>query len=68
MPVNTLITPSIVRVAENVLDQIYNYNPDDAPLLSMIPRSPIANVFFEWQRDSYRTPDPVRAADRKSVV
>lgn len=43
MPVNTLITPSIVRVAENVLDQIYNYNPDDAPLLSMIPRSPIAN-------------------------
>ncbi len=62
MPANTLITPNIVRVAENVLDQIYNFNPDDAPLLSMIPRSSISNVFFEWQRDSYRTPDNTRAA------
>ena len=46
MPVNTLITPSVVKVKENVLDQIYNFNPDDAPLLSMIERQSIDNVYF----------------------
>lgn len=62
MPTNTLITPSVIKVKENVLDQIYNFNPDDAPLLSMIERTSIDNVYFEWQRDSYRAPDPTRAA------
>lgn len=62
MPTNTLITPSVVKVKENVLDQIFNFNPDDAPLLSMIERTDIDNVYFEWQRDSYRAPDPTRAA------
>ncbi len=28
----------------------------------MIERTDIDNVYFEWQRDSYRTPDPTRAA------
>jgi len=62
MPTNTLITPSVVRVAEDVEDQIYNFNPSDAPLLSMIDRQKVSNVFHEWNRDSYRTPDPTRAA------
>lgn len=62
MPANTLITPSIVKVKESVEDTIYNFNPSDAPLVSMIGRSAIANVYHEWQRDSYRTPDPARAA------
>lgn len=62
MPVNTLITPSIVKVKEDVIDQIFNFNPSDAPLLSMIERTSIDNVYFEWQRDTYRTPDPTRAA------
>lgn len=62
MPTNTLITPSVVKVKENVLDQIFNFNPDDAPLLAMIERTDIDNVYFEWQRDSYRAPDPTRAA------
>jgi len=62
MPANTLITPSVVKVKENVLDQIFNFNPDDAPLLSMIERTDVDNVYFEWQRDSYRAPDPTRAA------
>jgi hypothetical protein len=62
MPANTLITPSVVKVKENVLDQIFNFNPDDAPLVSMIERTTIDNVYFEWQRDSYRAPDPTRAA------
>src|SRR3982751_3818868 len=62
MPTNTLITPSVVKVAEDVADQIYNFNPSDAPLMSMIGRRSIDNVYFEWQRDTYRTPDATRAA------
>lgn len=62
MPANTLITPSVVKVKEDVIDQIYNFNPGDAPLVSMIERQTIDNVFFEWQRDSYRTPDQTRGA------
>lgn len=62
MPTNTLITPSVVKVAESVEDKIYNFNPSDAPLLSMIERTGVANVYHEWPRDSYRTPDMTRAA------
>lgn len=62
MPTNTLITPSIVKVKEDVIDQIYNFNPSDAPLVSMIERTTIDNVYFEWQRDTYRTPDQTRGA------
>lgn len=62
MPTNTLITPSVVKVKEDVIDQIYNFNPSDAPLLSMIGRRTIDNTYFEWQRDTYRTPDQTRGA------
>ena len=62
MPVNTLITPSVVKVKEDVIDQIFNFNPSDAPLVSMIERQTVDNVYFEWQRDSYRTPDQTRGA------
>lgn len=63
MPTNTLITPSVVKVAESVEDKIYNFNPSDAPLVSMIGRvSPPSNVYHEWQRDTYRTPDQTRGA------
>ena len=36
MPVNTLITPSVVKVAESVEDKIYNFNPSDATATRMI--------------------------------
>lgn len=62
MPANTLITPSVVKVKEDVIDQIYNFNPGDAPLMSLIERTSVHNVYTEWQRDSYRTPDPDNAA------
>lgn len=62
MPTNTLITPSVVKVKEDVIDQIYNFNPSDAPLVSMIERQGVDNVYVEWQRDTYRTPDGTRAA------
>lgn len=56
MPANTLITPSVVRVAEDVQDKIYNFNPSDAPLVSMLDRISVSNVFHEWNRDTYKTP------------
>lgn len=62
MPTNTLITPSIVKVKEDVVEQIFNFNPSDAPLCSMIERTSCDNVYFEWQRDTYRTPDQTRGA------
>jgi len=62
MPANTLITPSVVRVAEDVEDKIYNFNPTDTPLVSSIDRIGVANVFHEWTRDSYRTPNGANAA------
>lgn len=62
MPVNTLITPSVVKIAEDVADQIYNFNPSDAPLLSMIGRRSVDNNYFEWQRDAYKTPDQTNGA------
>jgi hypothetical protein len=38
MPTNTLITNSVVRVAEDVEDRVYNFRPSDAPLVSAIGR------------------------------
>ncbi|OGT56289.1 MAG: hypothetical protein A3E01_06985 [Gammaproteobacteria bacterium RIFCSPHIGHO2_12_FULL_63_22] len=62
MPTNTLITPSVVKIAEDVADKIYNFNPSDAPLLSMIGRRSVDNNYFEWQRDTYATPDGTAGA------
>jgi hypothetical protein len=62
MPSGSLSAYAVVRVKEDVENQIYNFNPSDAPLLSMIDRTPVSSTFHEWTRDSYRTPDPTRAA------
>lgn len=62
MPANTLRVPSVVKVKENVLDAINNFSADDSPLTSMIGSQSISNVYFEWQRDIYRTPSLSNAA------
>ena len=48
-----LKVPAVVKLQENVIDEIYNFAPDKAPLVSMIPTQSVHNVFFEWQRDIY---------------
>ena len=58
----TLVTSAVVRLAEDVEDRIYNFNPSDTPLLSMIDRVKISNPFHEWNRDSYRAANPANAA------
>lgn len=62
MPANTLLTGSIVRVAEDVEDKIYNHRPSDAPLVSMIGRRKISSTHHEWLADTYRAPNPDNAA------
>jgi hypothetical protein len=62
MPTNTLLTGSVVRVAEDVEDKLYNFRPDDSPLVSMVERVAINGTFHEWHRDSFATPDATNAA------
>lgn len=62
MPANTLAVPNVVRVAEDVQDRIYNYSPMDTPLVSMIERMSVSNVFHEWNRETYRTANASNAA------
>lgn len=59
---STLKVPAVVKLKENVLDQINNFSPADAPLVSMIPTESIHNVYFEWQRDVYRAANKDNAA------
>jgi hypothetical protein len=53
---NTLLSGSVVRVAEDVENVLYNYNPSESPLVSSLTRTPVYNTFHEWNRDSYATP------------
>lgn len=59
---NTLLSGSVVRVAEDVENVLYNYNPSESPLVSSLTRTPVYNTFHEWNRDSYATPDGSNAA------
>ncbi len=58
----TLKVPAVVKLKENVIDEIYNFSPADAPLVSMIPTEKVHNVYFEWQRDIYRAANKDNAA------
>ncbi|MEF2156396.1 DUF5309 family protein [Luteimonas sp. FXH3W] len=62
MPANSLLTGSVIKLPVDVEDKIYNFSPDDSPLVSAIGRGKIHNVFFEWQRDTYRAPNAANAA------
>jgi len=57
-----LKVPAVVKLQENVIDEIYNFSPDKAPLVSMIPSQSVHNVFFEWSRDVYRAANKDNAA------
>lgn len=61
MAANTLLTGSVVKLKEDVEDYVYNFSPDDAPLVSAIKRDKVHNVYFEWERDTYRAPNPANA-------
>lgn len=62
MPANSLLTNSVVRLKEGVVDQIFNFRPSDAPLVSMIERESTSTEFVEWTADTYRAPSATNAA------
>lgn len=62
MATNTLLSGSVVRVAEDVENRLYNYQPSESPLVSSIERTPVYNTFHEWNFDGYATPDGSNAA------
>lgn len=62
MVANTLLTGSVVQVAEDFEDRIYNFRPTDTPLVSGIGRTTVSNVLHEWTADVYRSPNGGNAA------
>lgn len=62
MASNTLLSGSVVRVAEDVENKLYNFNPSESPTVSSLDRTPVYNTFHEWNRDSYATPDGTNGA------
>lgn len=56
-PTNTFDKYDAVGVREDLDDKITNVNPEETPVYSSIGRKKIANTFFEWQRDSFASPD-----------
>ncbi len=62
MPANTLLTGSVVQVAEDFEDKVYNFRPSDTPLVSGINRTSVSNVLHEWTADVYRAANGANAA------
>lgn len=62
MPSNTLLTGSVVQVAEDFEDKVYNFRPSDTPLVSGISRTGVSNVLHEWTADVYRAANGGNAA------
>jgi hypothetical protein len=64
----TLKVSATVKLKEDVIDDIYNFSPAEAPLVSMIPTVKKQNTFFEWQRDIYRVANKDNAALEGAVA
>ena len=58
----TLKVSAVVKLKEDVIDDIYNFSPSAAPFVSMIPSQKRTNTYFEWQRDIYRVANRDNAA------
>lgn len=64
----TLKVSAVVKLKEDVVDEIYNFSPSAAPLVSMIPSVKKHNTYFEWQRDIYRVANKDNAALEGAVA
>jgi len=52
-----------LSVAETVQDIIYNIDPTETPLFSMLKRGKASGVYHEWLSDTYATPAITSAAE-----
>jgi len=49
-------------VREDLMDKIFNTDPDEVPVTTAIGRSTATNTYHEWQRDHLATPNKDNAA------
>lgn len=55
-PTNTFDTYDAVGIREDLLDQIYNVDPDDVPFLSKMAKTSAEATKVEWQTDQLDAP------------
>lgn len=55
-PTNTVQTTSTVGIREELLNNIYNVDPDETPLLSALPKTGADNTKTDWQTDGLDAP------------
>lgn len=55
-PANTYDTYDTIGIREDLLDKIYNVDPDETPFLSKIGKTTAKSTLHEWQTDQLDTP------------
>lgn len=60
-PTNTYDTVDVVGIREELINNIYNIDPDATPLLSAMPKLRAAATKHEWQTDVLDTPSATNA-------
>ena len=60
-PTNTFDTVDAVGIREDLIDNIFNVDPDVTPFLSAMPKVAAAATKHEWQTDGLDTPSATNA-------
>ena len=53
-PANTFDSYDMTGILDDLVDQIFNIDPDDTPFLSKSPKTKAYNTSHEWQTDALR--------------
>lgn len=60
-PTNTFDTTDAVGIREDLINNIFNVDPDDTPFLSAMPKVRAKAVKHDWQTDQLDTPSAANA-------
>lgn len=53
-PANTFDSYDMTGIIDDLVNQIFNIDPDDTPFLSKSPKTKAYNTYHEWQTDALR--------------
>ena len=53
-PANTFDSYDMTGILDDLVDQIFNIDPDDTPFLSKSTKTKASNTYHEWQTDALR--------------
>ena len=53
-PANTFDSYDMTGIIDDLVNQIFNIDPDDTPFLSKSPKTKASNTYHEWQTDALR--------------